>query len=300
LALRSFGVGSLNNIRWFMRWTRVLEAGEPTVPDARAWMHEFLNRRQVFVMEQRYGLTDPLFRPLMKRRTLQEIALMRKHVTRERIRQIEEESLEVFGSKLCRAVGDPLLRHWAYRIRRSGGAVTTAELADWFGEPTLGGYQPWGLLLMVSESTGAITFRHDYFTAAPASALDRIEAKILRQLQASRQPVPFAEVLAAASDELKPLLLDPERFLTTLLQKHPDIAGTVDRRYFLPAALGPELVAKILRQQARPVHFRELTRLYNELMLPHSRKGAGFILRAANLAPDVRRASRAYYEAKRG
>ena len=40
-------------------------------------LEEFLNRQEVFVVEQRFGLTDPLFRPQMRRRTLQEIADMR-------------------------------------------------------------------------------------------------------------------------------------------------------------------------------------------------------------------------------
>ena len=39
------------------------------------------------MLEQRYGLTDPLFRPQMKRRTLAQIASeMRGRLTRERVR----------------------------------------------------------------------------------------------------------------------------------------------------------------------------------------------------------------------
>ena len=37
------------------------------LPDLPAWLKEFLTPRQLNVIEQRFGLTDPLFRPWMKR-----------------------------------------------------------------------------------------------------------------------------------------------------------------------------------------------------------------------------------------
>ena len=93
LGLANFGATSLNNVHWFFGWTRRLETGNGQVANFRALLREFLNTQEVFVIEQRYGLTDPLFRPQMKRRTLQEIARMRIHVTRERVRQLEHQAL---------------------------------------------------------------------------------------------------------------------------------------------------------------------------------------------------------------
>src|ERR1700704_752457 len=63
LALPAFGGRSLQNIRWFFGWTHRLETGAELLPDLHAWLHEFLTPRQLNVIEQRYGLTDPLFRP---------------------------------------------------------------------------------------------------------------------------------------------------------------------------------------------------------------------------------------------
>ena len=74
VALDHFGVTSRNEVRWFFNWTKKLETNTGTLPSFRAFLREFLNRQEVHVLEQRYGLTDPLFRPQMKRRTLKEIA----------------------------------------------------------------------------------------------------------------------------------------------------------------------------------------------------------------------------------
>jgi len=120
LGLENFGAASQENNRWFFTWTRRLEAGDTHVPNFRALLREFLNRQELFVIEQRYGLTDPLFRPHMKRRTLQEIARIRLRVTRERVRQIEESAIATLRSHLARAVADTLEVYWANRILAGG------------------------------------------------------------------------------------------------------------------------------------------------------------------------------------
>jgi hypothetical protein len=85
-----------------------------------------------------------------------------------------------------------------------------------------------------------------------------------------------------------------------MLNHHPDISGTVDRRYFLPSVGAELVIADILRDRAEPLHFHELTRLYNERMQPHSHKGTGYILRVLNLMTDAQRVSRALYQLKNG
>jgi hypothetical protein len=298
LGLENFGAASLENDRWFFNWTRRLEAGNGHVSNFRALLREFLNRQELFVIEQRYGLTDPLFRPHMRRRTLQEIARLRLRVTRERVRQIEESAIATLRSHLARAVADSLEVIWANRILTGGCVVTSAELAEWTNEPTLGGSQPWGALLLVSETLERITFRHDYFTVLSAPVLNQVEKQILQMLHASREPVPFEKILASVSDGLSFLNGQRPRLVTVLLDHHPEINGTVDRRYFLPVVGAPLVIADILRSQQEPVHFHELTRLYNERMKPHSRKGTGYILRVLNLMPEARRVSRALYQLK--
>jgi hypothetical protein len=298
LNLTNFGATSLENVRWFFNWTRRLEAGNSHIPTFRALLREFLNSQEVFVIEQRYGLTDPLFRPHMKRRTLQEIARMRIRVTRERVRQVEESAIATLRSRLARAVAESQEVYWANRILSGSCVVTTTELSEWADDPMLGGYQPWGVLLLLSETLERITFRYDYFSVLPGHVLNQVEKQILQLLHTTKEPIPFEQILASVSDELNFLNGQRPRLVTVLLDHHPEISGTVDRRYFLPLVGAPLVVADILRSRQEPVHFRELTRLYNERMQPHSCKGTGYILRVLNLMPEAHRVSRAVYQLK--
>ncbi|HUI06519.1 MAG TPA: DNA-directed RNA polymerase subunit alpha C-terminal domain-containing protein [Verrucomicrobiae bacterium] len=298
LKLTNFGSTSLDNIRWFFGWTRRLEAGNGHIASFRALLREFLNQQEVFVLEQRYGLTDPLFRPHMKRRTLQEIAEMHIRVTRERVRQIEESGIAALRSRLARAVGESQEIYWANRVLSRGCVVASSEVSEWAGDPMLGGYQPWGALLLLSETLERITFRYDYFSVLPDHVLNQVEKQILQLLHNAKEPVPFEKILASVSDELSFLNGQRPRLVTVLLDHHPEISGTVDRLYFLPMLGAPQVIVDILRGRREPVHFHELTRLYNERMLPHSRKGTGYILRVLNLMPEARRVSRAVYELK--
>jgi hypothetical protein len=298
LGLQNFGAASLKNVRWFFRWTERLENGNGRLDSLRALLREFLRRQEVLVVEQRYGLTDPLFRPQMKRRTLQEIADARGGVTRERVRQVEESAMDTLRSRLCQAVAQSQETYWATRIQTVGCMVTSAELADWVDDPMLGGYQPWGVLLLLSEALERINFRYDYFSNLPQQVLNHVEKQILQILHETGEPVPFEKILATVSDDLSFLNGQRPRLVTVLLDHHPEISGTVGRHYFLPAVGAPLVITDILRQQPRPLHFHELTRLYNERMLPHSRKGTGYILRVLNLMPEARRVSRAVYDLK--
>ncbi len=298
LNLTNFGSTSLENVRWFFNWTRRLEAGNAELANARVWLREFLNTQEIFVIEQRYGLADPLFRPHMKRRTLQEIARMRIRVTRERVRQIEESAIAALRSNLARAVAESQEIYWSDCILSGSCVVTSAELGKWVDDPMLGGYQPWGILLLMSETLERITFRYDYFSILPGHVLNHVEKQILQVLDSARVPIPFEKILASVSDELNFLNGQRPRLVTVLLDHHPEISGTVDRRYFLPLVGAPLVIVDILRDRQEPVHFHELTRLYNERMQPHSRKGTGYILRILNLMPEAQRVARAVYQLK--
>jgi hypothetical protein len=234
----------------------------------------------------------------MKRRTLQEIARMRIRVTRERVRQIEESAIAALRSNLARAVAESQEVYWANRILSGSCVVTAAELGEWADDPMLGGYQPWGVLLLLSETLERVTFRYDYFSILPGHVLNHVEKQILQILDSARVPIPFEKILASVSDELNFLNGQRPRLVTVLLDHHPEISGTVDRRYFLPLVGAPLVIADILRSRQEPVHFHELTRLYNERMQPHSRKGTGYILRVLNLMPEAQRVARAVYQLK--
>jgi Bacterial RNA polymerase, alpha chain C terminal domain/Sigma-70, region 4 len=294
LSLPNFGPISLQNVHWFFRWIQRLQSGDGDMPDFRALMREFLDPQQVFVIEHRFGLTDPLFRPHMKRCTLQEIGERRK-VTRERMRQIEESALIALRSRLVRTVAAHQEIYWANRISSRGGLVAFTELSEWVGDSRLGGYQPWGVLLLLSEALDGIACRHDYFTFVPNRVLDQVEERVLHLLRNTREPLALEKILAQVSDVLGSVTAEPEQLLAMLLDHHPQINGTLERNYFLPKRVAPQILMDILRGHSGPIHFHELTRLYNERMLPRSRRGTGYILILLNSMPDVQRISRGQY-----
>ena len=223
---------------------------------------------------------------------------MRIRVTRERVRQIEESAIATLRSHLARAVAEGQEVYWANRILAGSCVVTTVELNEWADDPSLGGYQPWGVLLLLSETLERITFRYDYFSVLPGHVLNHVEKQILQLLNGAEEPIPFEKILATVSDDLSFLNGQRPRLVTVLLDHHPEISGTVDRRYFLPLVGAPRVIVDILRTRQEPVHFHELTRLYNERMQPHSRKGTGYILRVLNLMPQAQRVTRAVYQLK--
>jgi hypothetical protein len=298
LGLDHFGEVSAKNVHWFFNWAKRLETGNNGVLPMPALLHELLDPSESHVLEERYGLNDPLFRPLMRRRTLREIAAGMRGLTRERVRQIEADALTALRTNLGRAMAAASETYWVRRIQSCGHVVTTAELVEWADDPMLGGCQPWGALLLLSEAHERITFRHDYFTSLPQPLLNQVEKQILLLLDAEGDPVPFERILARVAGTLSMLDTHRPRLLTVLLDHHPAISGTIERRYFRPATSASGIVADILRQAGQPLHFHELTRRYNERMQPHSHRGTGYILRVLNELAGVRRVSRGVYQLK--
>ena len=284
LALRSFGVGSMQNVRWFFLWTSRLEKGQAVVADLRQWLREFLNDREISVLERRYGLNDPLFRPPVRRMTLQEIANQLGAVTRERARQLEEAGLMKLRSHLARAVAVPLETCLVGRIKEHGGAVSSKDLSDWQRDAVLGGYQPWGALTLLSDTLKCVHARHGCFCCLSSETVQNIEAAMLRVLREARTPVAFDAIRTqvAVPTHSVGVAINRERLFHVLLDYHPEIDGTVDGRYFLPEHGIEALIVGILRAAAEPLHYYEIARRYNALVQPPSRRGTGFILHLLN------------------
>ena len=123
----------------------------------------------------------------------------------------------------------------------------------------------------------------------PNRVLDQVEERVLQLLQNTKQPLALEKILARVSDVLGSVTAQPEQLLAMLLDHHPQINGTLDRNYFLPRRVAPQILMDILQGHPGPIHYHELTRLYNERVLPRSRRGTGYILIILNGMPDVRR-----------
>jgi hypothetical protein len=289
LALRSFGIWSLQNVRWFFRWTGRLEKGQSGVTDLRQWLRAFLNDQEIPMLELRFGLNDPLFRPSMRRMTLQKIADQLGGVTRERARQVEEAGLTMLRSQLARAVAAPLETYLVERIKADGGVVSSKDLSDWRRDTMFGGYQPWGALLLLGSTLERIHARHGCFCCLPSGTVQGLETAVLRVLREARAPVPFEVIRTQVAAQTHNIggAINRERLLRIILDYHPEIHGTMDGRYFLPKH-GPEtLVVEILQAAPEPLHYYEIAHRYNEMVQPSSSRGTGFILHLVRTMPAV-------------
>jgi len=248
------GASAARNIAWFFEQTD----SAPSFPaDLRAWLAKFLTPAEQFVVEQRYGLDDPLFRPQMKRRTLAEIAEARGGQTRERARQILRRAQEKLRSRLARAMADTLLAAVRHSFGNSGGVVTSAELGAWRGAAWLGGCQPWGAMLLLAETGGELTRRHDYFSILPGPALEKLEARLLGVLEKADSPVAI-----------------PERLASVVLDRHPKVDATRDGRFFLFPRGARPLLAGLASLPPEEAALR-----YNEQVAVHSRRKASELKR---------------------
>ncbi len=199
-------------------------------------------------------------------------------------------------SRLCSEFLKQIESHWVNDIQQRGEVITGEELNDWREDPRLGGYQPWGVLFLVSEVSAAIDLHFDYFTTLAPRALARIEERAMDVLREANGLVPLATIKAALAEIVDDPRGHMHHVVKVVLSHHPDICGTHEGCYFLPSSGTPVVIRNIFEHVNQPLHFRDLARHYNERMLPASRKGAGYLLRALNLMPQVERVDRAVYQ----
>lgn len=296
LRLPHFGGQSLHNVQWFFHWTRRIEKQNVPLLSLPDLLAELLNEQEVGVLEQRYGLTDPLFRPHLKWRTLQAIADASGGLTRERVRQVEEAATTTLRCRLSRALLSPLETHWVRRLAAQGGIVTCRELADWAGDPGLGRYEPWGALRLLADVGQRLHNYFDYFALLPPDTMSRVETRTRELLQAAPEPQSLARLLAVLPPEFGQQPGDRARLLTVLLEHHPAIDATRAGAYFLGDKAAAWFLTGLLRDAGSAVPLETLRQRYNEQMLPPSQKSPQAIARVLSQLPPVKRVSAALYQ----
>ena len=134
LAVPGLAATLLQNVHWFCDHTQRVNVAPATV---RAWLDDFLTPLQRVVIEHRYGLRDPLFRPGMKPVTLRDVGdELQPRLRPERVCQIEATALFRLRSRLARELAKPLRAPVAGAGRRS---------------LVLSGYEPWGVQFLLEK-----------------------------------------------------------------------------------------------------------------------------------------------------
>lgn len=296
LKLRSLGKVSLQQIHDFFALCERIEQSVQRFESVAEVIAIFLDQSQINVIGARYGLYQSDLRASRSWVTLQEIG-NREDKTRERIRQIEDLGKQRLSSRLARVCLEPFYQFFAAFIHRRAGVVPAAGLAELQDSPGLGGVNPTGILLLLSDlAPDRITFHHGLFSVLPDDVLRRLETAARRVLERRPAPVP-AEVLCA---EMEPIEGGPDpaslrQAVPLILDHAPGIGAARDDRYFLYTTSVHPFLTEIMQPVSSPVHYRQVAARFNEHVKPRSRRGAGYILEALNKNPDFRRIDRGMY-----
>ncbi len=299
LALRSLGRVSLGHIRSFFRLCNQIETGKQTFQNIREAVSIFLDGPELKVLSLRYGLDRKDSVASRNCATLQEIGDA-EQLTRERVRQVQETAIQKLKSRLATVCLQPFYDFFADYLAAHGKSLTCADAGPLQADAVLGGWNPCGVLLVLSDlAPERVSFYHDVFSTLALDDLRQIEAQAVEVLDHEAAPVPIDRILLALP-ALPGLDTDVRRRQTVacLLDHCPDVAATVDNRYFLYRNGTQPFLVEIVRELERPVHYRAVTDAFNDRLKPLSRKGAGFVLDRLNENPQCTRVDRGVYDLK--
>lgn len=288
LRLKNLGPSSMRKIDRFFELGNLLCSGNLVFASFEALLAEFLKPDERFVLAERYGLSDPEEGPKASNRvsTLQSIA-SRQNLTRERVRQIEAGAMRRLREELPRWCFQPLLQAAEDFIRRSGEVVHASQCPRGVILQLPAPPHPAALLRFCADLTPD-SFRayHRVFSTLDLHELEVMEKTLLQQLSAFERPVEPTELEKNVSRKQN---------IRALLTEHPEVVELADGTFCYTRESLAFVVTNLLRTLPAPAHFRDITRTFNETVKPHCQRGAGFVLRILNNAPDIKKTGSGYY-----
>jgi hypothetical protein len=290
-ALRSFGNTSLAKLHQYLDFLREVTqapASAPLKPLADIFA-VFLEPDQLFVLDRRYGLGEQIDRISRKRMSLQRIALETGR-TRERIRQVQQTALENLASRGAQYGLAPYYRLFEYTLRKKlHSSADLHELSSQIPLEATGGYHPASLLLLLHDlNPSSVTLRNQVFSLLTTEQLAQLEQHALDLLRTAERPFSIHQIARRICGQVPASSLNgpiTEKALHLLTMQHPAITVTRDGYRFHTETGTANVLRDILAKAPQsPLHYREITRLFNQRIIPQSRKGSGFIL--TNLQKD--------------
>jgi hypothetical protein len=294
--LRGIGDASLAAIDRFFARCGELESGGAGFPTLDALFKAFLSPAKLEVLVLRHGLTPAVDSPLpVPELTLQQVGSLRG-ITRERVRQIEAETLAVLDTLLVRAFLKPLYGHIEAILRRHGGAASSLDVRNGADPAFFRGYVPTRVLMLLGPRHQPPLSFIGVFTTLPPPLVADLTARTVAFLRHAGAPQTLDKVRDALRDWLMSAspYLEPAA-LPRVLNGLPGISATTDARYFMAGRGAQTLLRDILRRFGMPVHYRTVVNAYNAQMLPGSRKGVGTILNLLRTYPDILRTESGAY-----
>lgn len=296
LALRCFGMRSLKATRSFFRTLKHLEKGTLTFEDLSRILLFLLHPEQWQVLDRRFGLHRDETAASPNFYTLQELANERG-VTRERVRQTQEDGLQRLRSRLAVACLTPVIESLRAYLAEAGGVRPEAELAQWPDRDAIAGKLNCvaAPLLLAEALPHRISHRHGCFATAATDAFDDLIATIGEDVARTDGVLTLSEIATLVREPLaRAFPGDDRRPLAALLAHLPSVAATNDERYTARRNLDHLLVETALRM-GDVFRYGQLAQEFNRRVHPRSQLTDSAVLTQLNRSPRFARAVRGLY-----
>ena len=288
--LQGFGVESLQAVRQMFKVTEQLEAGKVSYANLEVFLGSLLKPAVREVIEHRYGLRrvwDDFRGP---RATLQDFGT-KKHLTRERVRQLQEVGEQQIESLLSRLVLHRLADYLVDRMMVNGRFQTIATLNKW-QDRMLGGYLASGAFWLIHKHTGKLRFRFGFFTLVRDEEIDVVHAATQHVLRSVSVPQPIGRILSEVRAD--------EELVRVLLDRDPTIAATKRNDFFLMKEHAPLLMEQFLRVYKGPMHYRQLAMMFNAMVKARYHQRPGRMLYYVQRSPRCERLGQGFYRFQAG
>lgn len=296
IAMRAIGRISVRDITHFFDLCHRIELGTLVFLTIREVFDLFLDREEIDILSRRYGLLRTDYNASSNFMTLQEIG-NELQLTRERIRQVEGIALTNLRSRLATHCLQPFYLYLSAFINSRDKVISCDDARDLEDQSWLAGYNPCSILLLLHDlHPERYTAYNGIFSTLSAEVLRLAETSAVGFLSAQHSPVGVSNIVHALDG---PAGAWSPSALGKLLDHCEEVGATTDNRYFLFTKGCEAFLLELLEQTERPIHYRALTRLFNDRLKPAGRKGNGYILKLLNASDRFVKTERGYYDLKR-
>jgi len=229
LKIRGIGASTLREWRAYLRMAADFERGLLRFSDVREILNFFLEKPEMQVLIQRYGLLQEEDRIERSFLTLQQIGTA-AGLTRERVRQMEESGLSHLSSRTAQACLDPVYSLLEALFTRLSHVAEPADFALWRKEAIWGGFSPHCVVQLLNDLRNSPWTRfRGYLSSLSRTQLETIETALVGILRALGRPVnshQLSEETAEALSRFQPA--NVHRLIEVILRHCPSVKRNPD------------------------------------------------------------------------
>ena len=228
-------------------------------PQIQKDLFEDLPPRTRDILQKRFGLVN------QQKETLEAIG-RRLHVTRERVRQIEDAGLEKLrqkGQKKLRPVAESFLNYFQ---KNGGFKREDLVLREIGGEK----YQPYvRFFLVVIPEVYRVRESNLYYpfwtvTLEKVPTVEETLQSFLRELEKLRKPLSLEEIFSLSSQNDQSFILSCLETAKAIEPNWEGFYGLIDWPEINPRRLRDKIYL-VFRKEEKPIHFSRVTELVNQL-----------------------------------